>query len=168
MFSKINIGRIIRDHLDTLRDDATGQRMISDYILFFGLPLVSSGLLLFGLSLPIDQGAVGILVTSLSVFAALLFNLLLLIYDIVRKAEGQNASLKEKFLGQIYANISFAILVSILSIIVLLAAYFDLEGRFFLSAASFTAYYLVSLFILTLFMILKRVHILLSREFEDR
>lgn len=168
MFSKIDIGRIVRDHLATLRDDATGQRMKSDYFLFFGLPLVLASFLLLVLDLSQDRGAVGILVTSLSIFAALLFNLLLLIYDVVRKHEPGSRNLRDALLSQVYSNISFAILVSILSIILLLAAYFDLNCSFFTLATSFAAYYLVSLFMLTLFMILKRVHILLSNEFEDR
>jgi hypothetical protein len=167
MFSKIDIARIIRDHVATFQDDATGRRMKSDYFLFFGLPLVLALFLLFILRLSLDQGAVGILVTSLSIFAALLFNLLLLIYDVVRKVGSGTGELKQRFLSQIYSNISFAILISLLSIIVLLGAYFGLNGSCFALATSFAVYYLVSLFVLTLFMILKRVHVLLSREFDD-
>ena len=167
MLSKINIGRIVRDHLATLQDDATGRRMKSDYLVFFGLPIVVAFFLAFVLNLSVNQGAVGILVTSLSIFAALLFNLLLLIYDVVSKVEQGSRKLKERYLSQVYSNISFAILVSIVSIIVLLVAYFDLDGSCFALATSFVVYYLVTLFLLTLFMILKRVHILLSREFED-
>jgi O-antigen/teichoic acid export membrane protein len=167
MLGRINVGRIVKDHLATLRNDVTGERMRSDYFVFFGLPLLVAFFLVFVLNLSLDQGAVGILVTSLSVFAALLFNLLLLIYDVVRKIERRRQGLKERFLSQIYSNISFAILVSIVSIIVLLVAYFDLDGSWFAPAASFFVYYLVTLFVLTLFMILKRVHILLKLEFED-
>ena len=167
MFSKIDVRCIVSDHLATLQDAATGRRMKTDYFVFFGLPIVVAFCLAFVLNLSLNQGAVGILVTSLSIFAALLFNLLLLIYDVVRKVERGSQGLKETFLSQIYSNISFAILVSIVSIIVLLVAYFDLNGSCFALATSFAVYYLVTLFILTLFMILKRVHILLSREFED-
>ncbi len=39
--------------------------------------------------------------------------------------------------------------------------------KLFRCILAFFVYYLVSLFILTLFMILKRIHILLSKEFEN-
>jgi hypothetical protein len=167
MFSKIDVRRIVRDHLATLKDDATGKRMISDYLLFFGVPVLVALSLVLTVDLSLNKEAVALLVTSLSIFAALLFNLLLLIYDVVRKIGRESEELKAEFLSQVYSNISFAILVSILSIIVLLVAYFDLDGSWFALSTSFVVYYLVTVFIFTLFMILKRVHILLSREFED-
>jgi len=168
MLSKIDTTKIIRDHIATLRDDATGKGMLSDYVLFFGTPLIPAIVLTFPIRLVLDLGAITVLVTSLSIFAALLFNLLLLIYDVVTKEERQIEDAphsKAEFLRQIYSNVSFSILVSIMAVIVLLLSYFvSLESNFrlFLNAA---AIYLLALFLLTLLMVLKRVHILLSKEF---
>jgi hypothetical protein len=168
MFSKINLSSIIRDHLFTLRDEQTKKYKAGDFILFLIVPLGLGLVILFGFDIRIDTGAINLLVTSLSIFAALLFNLLLLIYDIVNKEEktDQRSSLKRRFLGQIFANISFSIFISITAVIFLLIAVADFNNIYIEDALNLIIYYLVSLFILTMFMILKRVHILLSNEFE--
>ncbi len=86
MIDKINISRIVKDHLATLKDYATGRYRLSDFVLFFGVPLIVAGLLTYFRGI-MSEGTALILATSLSLFAALLFNLLLLVYDNVRKEE---------------------------------------------------------------------------------
>src|SRR5437899_10819167 len=101
IFTKINATRIVRDHLHTLVHEHSGKISVSDLILFYGIPLITAFLLVwfkgtFGKTIG------GVLITSFSVFAALLFNLLLLIYDIVSKST--LSAIKSKFLNQIYNN----------------------------------------------------------------
>src|ERR1041384_1956640 len=119
MISKINVLDIIRDHLQTLVHEHNGQRSMGDYFLFFGLPTIVAGLLL-GFKVVFGSNIGGILITAFSIFAALLFNLLLLVYDIVKKTE---ELLKRRFLKDIYSNISYAVFISI-ALIILLLAYF--------------------------------------------
>lgn len=168
IFTKINTTGIVKDHLRTLVHEHSGKLSVSDLVLFYGTPLITAFLLVW------FKGAFGktiggVLVTSFSVFAALLFNLLLLIYDIVRKSDNALSAVKSKFLGQIYHNISYAILTAI-STIVLLLGYFvalalpSTKARVVLA---FLVFALAANFILTILMILKRVHVLLSKEFEN-
>lgn len=164
MFSKINIIGIIRDHVSTLKDYKTGKYSIEDFFLFFFVPLLISGLVLW-LSGIMNKTTVVAITTSISIFAALLFNLLLLVYDAVRKEENlQNPnSEKIRFLKQVFTNISFCIVVSVFSIITLLIFSQISSSCITQYILSFVSYYFVSLFILTLMMILKRTHILLKK-----
>ncbi len=174
MFSKINVTKIIIDHLRTLRNYDTQKLRFVDYALFILVPIIVSAVLII-FSYLIDKEFANILITSLSIFAALLLNLLLLVFDIVRKTNDSIARNKElknpyeaeekrlTFLKEIYANISYAIFVSILSIVILLIAYFVCDFHL-LQLFSFFIYFLSLNFILTLLMIVKRVHILLSNE----
>ena len=166
MFSKVNIWLIVTDHVQTLRNFANNKVSIEDILLFLVTPAAASLLLTFFLRFTLDLDSINALITSLSVFSALLFNLLLLIYDILRKESGAHAqaTLRRKFLSQIYANISFCILVAVLSIALLLLLFVEANWPYFTLALNLVIYFLVINFILTLFMILKRVHILLASE----
>ncbi len=166
MLNKINISKIILDHLKTMCDPKTGKPFWGDIFLFFIIPAIFGIiLLLFHYSIGVE--IINLLVTSLSVFAALLFNLLLLIYDIVRKNDITDKNrLKNAFLKEIFTNISFCIFIAIVTIILLLLAYLKINFQWLLNSVYFLICYLLTLFLLTLFMILKRVHILLSKEFD--
>ena len=163
MFDKINVAKIVRDHVATLKSFETDKYRSSDFILFFFFPLLLSGILVY-FKFILGKDFINILATSLSIFAALLLNLLLLIYDILRKSDKTdiNYKLKATFLKEIYANISFCILISILTIVFLIIASLDIKELE--SILAFVIYSLVFVFVLTLFMVLKRVHILLSKE----
>ncbi len=174
MSNKLNVLKIISDHVNTLRNFDTGRYSPVDFSTFFVLPALLSGILLWVFKIGLSPDIVNVLITSLSIFAALLFNLLLLIYDIVRDPQKitDPSGIKGKYLRQIYANVSFCILISLIGVIVLLLAFFDLRGVSIGTVVSpitvlitFIVYYLGALFILTLLMVLKRVHILLSKEF---
>lgn len=168
LITKINISGIVKDHLDTLVHEHSGKSSASDYILFYGFPLIAAFSLLWFKGI-FGKSIGGVLITSFSVFAALLLNLLLLIYDIVRKADQTpTAEKKRRFLKQIYGNISYSILISVASIILLLGyfvtlAFSRLEPRYVLA---YLIYALATNFILTILMVLKRVHNMLSTEFE--
>ena len=166
MFDKVNVSKIIRDHISTLKDYRTNKYKIGDFILFFVTPLFFAVIFPY-FNILLTHNLISILITSLSIFAALLFNLLLLIYDIVQKSKNENR-LKIKFLKEIYSNISFCILIAIWAVVFLILISIS-DSRcstlIFLSF-NFIAYYLMVLFLLTLFMVLKRIHVLLYKEVE--
>lgn len=169
MAGRINVWAIVRDHVRTLKDADDDRYSAADLVLFVVVPgALAGGLWYLGISL--TREAVNVLITSLSVFAALLFNLLLLIYDIVRKPpeRGELQGFKKLFLQQVYANISFCILISLVAVIVLVISYLELPWPVLTHLVAAVIYYLLLLFILTLFMVLKRVHVLLKQEFEAR
>lgn len=174
MFSKFNIWSIVCDHFGTFRRYSTtttaqGQLHIWDFVLFLGIP---------GALAPIVAVFYGSLATALvptvgtflAIFAALLFNLLLLAYDLIRRSERaayETAEIRKRLLREIVSNISFAVLVAI-SAIVLLLVLLLVEGCLWATyALSVAIYYLVPLFVLTLFMLLKRVYSLLLDDVKQ-
>lgn len=181
MIEKINIFRIVKDHINTLKDYETGTYYAWDFVIFFIIPLIIS-IILISYHVTIDRDMANALITSLSIFAALLFNLLLLIYDITRKDAKRdvvkNTKVKTDLLKQIFCNISFSILVSVFAISILLLIFLNMSVNICIlernisitdtqinRILSIAVYYLISSFILTLFMVLKRVHVLLKDEF---
>lgn len=190
---------IVADHLATLRIGTSGKLASGTVFVLLLVPaVVAGGLLAIGQLL--SESRVGILITSLSIFAALLFNLLMLVYDIVRKAGGRRVSLRgqeaakegareahdakapaglapesdkdferlrQSFLREIFANLSFAVLVSLV-VVIFLMLWLLIEGWFhpwLVNCFAFLSYYGITLFLLTFFMVLRRVHILLREEF---
>lgn len=168
MFAKINLLKIVSDHIKTFTDATSGKFIIPDFFMFIGIPIIVSVIVLIR-DLCISNELITLLVTSLSIFAALLFNLLLLIYDIVTKGNDNKtpSEIKLKLLKEIYSNISFCILLSINAVIFLLVASITANGSWLDRIIGIVITFLVSMFILTLFMILKRVHILLSNEIKQ-
>ena len=169
LVDKVDISRILIDHFKTLKDYSTDRYSRADFVLFLGGPAAVAALLLafYG---KLGSSLVTVFVTSLSIFAALLFNLLLLVYDAMRKAESEDAGpagLRGKFLRQIASNISFAILVAVVAIVSVLVLMFVGRIPNAVSVVSGLVYFLVTLFMLTLLMVLKRVHILLYTESDS-
>ena len=166
--SKINIVNIIGDHTATLKHEHSGKVSVPDFFLFYGLSILLGGVLVY-LEIVPNKDIVGVLVTSFSVFAALLFNLLLLVYDIVRKANDTEKlpQLKARFLKELYSNIAYAILVSLIVIILLVTFYMADGHKKTQASLGFFLYSLSAHFVLTLLLILKRVHTLLSKEFDQ-
>jgi hypothetical protein len=177
VFSKINIFGIVQAHIHTLRNYRTNKLHYPDIVLFIFLPLIISVLLVY-LDFPLNDGMVNALITSFSIFAALLFNLLLLVYGLTEKENGKPNVSNDKLsiLREIYINVSFCILVSVITTIILLAYFlrtkncllFKIDVCYFRWIQSLIAYYLSFQFLLTLLMILKRIYKLLEKDFKNR
>ena len=182
MFDKISIANIIKDHINTLKNNKTRKISYLDITLFFLLPLAISGFIVcVGISL--NDALVNALITSLSIFSALLFNLLLLVYDISEKkselpdtndpVDNKRRIKTRELLREIYINISFSILVSIITVSTLLIYFLKASNCIFFSInicsfewlLALVIYYLIIQFALNLFMILKRIYVLLAKSF---
>ena len=130
---------------------------------------------------------VSVMTTSLAISTALLFCVLVLVYEAIGRArEGarRENSKMVRFLMEITSNISFAILLSIVSVLALLVVAL-LEGSVgtpsidgggsvrrqvftvMVDIASAVVYFLVPSFFLTLLMLLKRMHVLLKMEADE-
>lgn len=186
MFNKINFYVIIADHINSLRNYDTKKLNKWEVFSFFVFPLFISLLIVFLFNTPITREITNILITSYSVFSALLFNLLILIYEIIRKGKENEeltnheekdatsikpAKLKHKemmadFLREIFSNISFCILICVLSIVILLITLIQFSCLIVFTLLSILIYYMIIIFIFTLLMVLKRVHILLKTEMQ--
>jgi hypothetical protein len=176
LLDKIDIREIIYNHVKTLKVQNKKNLSVHDLITFFVFPLVIS-LVLCIFKVEVNNNLTGTLLNVFSIFAGLLFNLLVLIYDIFSKIKQDNSNNNKTgkqtrsdksilLLKEIYNNISFGILISLISVILLAISIFPLP-KLLKAAFSFFIFYFLSLFILTLLMILKRIHSLLSHNINE-
>lgn len=162
MSSKINIICIISDHIDTLVDEGSGSVSKTDYITFFAVPL-ACGIGGYFLSVPIDKDIAAGAISALSIFAGLLINVLVLIYTIKSgNSHDEKTAIEVKFLRQIFANLSFAILIAVATTIVLVLIP---AAQSFAKILTSVAVAFSANFVLTLLMALKRLHLLLRERF---
>lgn len=164
MSKKLDARDIVADHFGTLVDYRTGESSTLDVLVFFGVPAVGA-LAMLWCGMRLNQGQTTVLITALSIFAALLFNLLLLTHSIITDAEvGEDTTRRPRRLREIYSNISYSILVAVLAVALLLLNVL-FEVVWVSVSTSGLVYFLVANFLLTLFLILKRIHLMLREEF---
>jgi hypothetical protein len=151
-------------HIGTFRDFNSHEWLIKDLVFVFGGPLLLAlPASLLGISL--DKDIANVFVTSLSILAGLLFNLLVLAHSLRDTITSQD-KLRIHLLRSAYANISFSILIAVFTIF-LIAVFVVLHScrwDILLKAISFVTFYSALLFLITLLIVLKRFHSLLWRE----
>lgn len=166
MFSKIDIRSIVVDHYRTLVSFKTGQHLFSDYFLFVGTPIIFS-VIFYSYCLKIDSSSASVITTAVTILAGLLFNLLVLIHTVSNK----NVSYTTKkdtyaIFIEVYSNISYSIFVSLISLVPLIFLSI-VTNNFFARIASSIVIFLITHLLLTLLMILKRIHFMLRLEFKS-
>ncbi|PFG10681.1 hypothetical protein [Marinobacter sp. LV10MA510-1] len=181
MSSKINIWSIVTGHITTLNDASSGRVSVIDYFTFYGIPLALAFFLSF-LGIKVTGDANSLLVNFGAIFTALLLSVLVLVYDQgekLRDVSGEkskhNIELKKKLLEQLYFNICYAIVVSVILVFFCLVYTFLPDDVFSVSISKLTfnadlKLYLVSPVILmvvmnlllTILMVVKRMHTLLT------
>lgn len=160
---------ILKDFAKTFTDHSLRVPHINlrAYFLFWFVPfLVAIAGTIF---LSLSDSLVNVLLISLSVFAALLFNILLLIYDVSHKAkesaqDQKDPKVMKALINETFTGVSFSILVSIIAIVLLIAASFGMAYGPLQVGLRFFVFYLVILFIMSLFIDLKRIYVLLQYE----
>ncbi len=182
MIQRINIYRIVKDHLKTLRSLNQSYNFINigDFLLFFIIPSIISltlTLLNYNFINQLDN-----LIASVSILGGFLFNLLAIIYSQIEniKTDVEKLSnndknktekeIKNKFINEIHSNISFAIVLSIFLILSLLSITVEIPEfkykTFIENIFIFINYFLMQLFTLTLLMIINRIYILFKKTAE--
>ena len=171
MLDKISLRRIWADHIDTFRDFGTKEYKKSDFLLFFGVPVVPATLIVVFVGTT-SGATITVLITSLSVFAALLLNLLLVIYSVANRrlgaAERDQDAVSRQVLREVFSNISFATATAVVGVVVLVGLAIDSNVWGVEIVLSAVIHYLLGVFVLTVLMILKRMHILLAKELRER
>jgi hypothetical protein len=182
MSKKINVISILSGHVKTLRDATTNKMAPIDLMVFFVLPLLASvGFAILNFNLKSD--VTSILVNFGAIFTALLLSVLVLVYDQGEKLQSQIDSgkmdthiiLKKELLNQLYFNICYSIVVSIFLVFTCLAqSILSKESiKFSVSTVDFNfsigtylltpvIVFLISNLLLTILMIVKRMHTLLE------
>lgn len=171
--TKIDVKDIIYGHLKTLKNYQTGKYSIKDVLTFFIFPLIIS--ILLTMKSVVSKEGIQIILTVFSIFAGLLFNFLLLIMDIGRRVKQQGATATvdakkqkatEALIKETYCNVSFSILVSLFIVCFSLIFVVGITNVVIKCIVSIVLYWLIFVFIMTLFMILKRIFRLLNNEFN--
>lgn len=174
MIDKINIRQIISDHVRTLR--ARGEERVSteDLVVFFGVPLLAGALyLVFSGTLPADNKIDEILVAAFSIFAALMLNIQVFLLGFSLPPPPQNlsemgaedralaetkAEMRQTFFTELFANISYAILLATAIVFLTLVAIFCQVHQ--AKAVKVIQFAFIMHFALTLLMVMKRVNVL--------
>lgn len=164
---KLNIIHIIKNHLKTFR--RLGQQKVSkkDIFIFFFLPFLISGLLVYN-SISIND-IIGDLLKAIAIFSAFLFNMLAIVNGSMDKEKVKSDKIREIYAMEIHSNLSFEILIGIFLVFGLLIQSMILGMsiqyiHIFLmkKLIELINYTLLGIFLLTLIMCLNRVYILIK------
>lgn len=157
---KTRVFTIFKDHFKTFYNAENKKFYWFDFIVFIGVPIGISFILTF-FKLDITDYT-NTLITVHSIMAGLLFNFLVLILGIDTKNKNDTYKI---VLKEAYSNVSYEILISILSVILLCV--YDFINLIWLQTILIIIIMSLSInFILTVLMILKRVYLLFSKRDE--
>jgi len=162
ILEKVNITQIYKDHFDTLRNDNSKKISFDDYFTFLFLPITISIILTIQ-NITFSADVTNITITSLAILVGLLINVIVLIFGLIKR--NQNDKLKARILTQLVSNISFAILISLQSILLILLTF--INNRIIEQVVYWLLYINLSYFFITIFMILKRLHKVFKNEISE-
>jgi len=165
MINKINVWPIVCEHFRTLKDAQSKRYLKRDIIGFYALPFVGGFLTsyLYGNIQQIDTGLL-----CYTILIPLLVNILFLIYSILSR--NSSVSKNEKYiriLKQLYSNLSYTIVVSTFSLLILLVYSAIEKHKYIAFIFSSILYFLFYHIVLTSLMIIKRLHVLLQKEIKQ-
>ncbi len=118
MIKKINPGEIIAAHFSTFKKDRDSKICWGSIIFQIILALVLA--FIHTKWFEVNENVVGIVVSSASIVAGLLLNLMVLIYTLVTgrlRISKSNVSIMEKLASATIANIAFCILCSVILVV---------------------------------------------------
>lgn len=127
MFPKLSIMRVFKDHFNSLKSFGTqsnilnenGKHTVSCIMAFLVIPLlITTSLYVYGGK--ISDNTINLILTSNSIFTALLLNLVILLYSMKEKIinieSDKKQAMRKKFIGYTFANVSFLIIICLLII----------------------------------------------------
>lgn len=174
---KVNVLGIVSAHFRTLRSYRTGKRTFSDSVIFIVAPFLLGGCAA-GARVSFGPDTLNGLLSAFSIFAGLLLNLLVLIlgFSGTPKYLGLDQASAERrgFLSEVNDNLAYSILLSILVVVACItvlsmenaATDTNLHQLTKHPAVTLLMTVLVSNFVLTMLLVLKRVHAVLSDDFK--
>jgi hypothetical protein len=195
ILDRINISKILKAHIKTLYDyresEWSGKKKMSkaDISIFIILPIILAAFFV-SIGMMINNFYINLIITSLSIFVALLFSFLTLVYQIVIKKREQfskdlvnkKQEIKYRLVKELFVNIAFSIALSIMCIVAILLtrfnpliltrllskiSFYKLIRTVYLDLTNFISYFLIIEFVFLLLMILKRFFIVFESEFSE-
>lgn len=160
MFTKFSISKILKEHVRTLTTPE-GKYHPADFIVSYLLP-VGVSFLLFYYNIDTLRFISNELLTIMSILLALILNLLVLIFNMRGSTNREYKDSVMKLLDQTYINSAYLCVISILIIISTLV--FKVFGEIYYVniSANIIVVFLLSNFMITLFMVIKRFHNLMT------
>lgn len=169
---KISVRHIIADHFRTLTNARTGRISLVDLIIFYGAPAAIAALVILDLD-RLPEAFYGLAISVFSIFAALLFSVQIALFSIIQRpysrvdakleeSQDRHAKRRRELIREVNANISYLILVACIGLATLL--FFSIVPRLDVSRASISCY-LVAHFVLTILLVVARVHTLFNEEY---
>jgi len=176
MIEKINVFSIVVRHMDTFREGEVHQNRLYtlDLLLFYGLPAAVCVIYYF-LNFSVQNNLVNVGLTVYSIFFGLLLNLLVLIHAVsnglkYKSSEKSHKNKVMKLLLSMSNNIGYSVFISAIVLLLLVAFHLFDEGLV-RNTLTYMIIYLSVNFGLTLLLVLKRAHIILTeditRKFTD-
>ncbi|MAM30373.1 MAG: hypothetical protein CMC13_15250 [Flavobacteriaceae bacterium] len=162
IFNKINISKIVKNHLATLVNDNSKKADFGDWLTFLIIPVIFASLLVWFNILLTDR-ANNIVITTLSILVGLLFNVIVIIFDIIKRDNSQK--LKNKLLTQLLTNISYTIFISLIIIGFTVLTFFN--NVYIILVSNWLVFFFLLHFFLTVLMVLKRIYILFLNEMQE-
>ena len=169
---KIGFSNIVKDHIRTLQNAKSGKISIIDIVIFYGIPFFFA-ILVYLDKFQFKSEVFGQSIVIFSIFSALLFSVQVALFGIYTKKREEVDEYSEAFskerlearrvlVRETNANISYLIVLSLLSVTIFLVAFaIDVSDRFEPALTVFLYLH----FVLTLLMIVKRVHALFDKEY---
>lgn len=162
---KLNFLRILKDHVKTFYNVRSPDSISWIQIfIFFIIPLLPPYLYVFKKEFVIKEEYVNIIIAGASILAGFLFNLLALFYSIKQNilAKFSSDSIKIRIINESITNTAFNIVVSI--ILIIFVIFCNNVNAFLTKSFTFLSVYSSIVFILTLFVILKRMYIIIKSD----
>ena len=168
---KISVRPIVSEHIETLRDYGTDKLSITDIVVFFGLPAaLAVGAVWIGIRVRVS--AVSAILTASAIFIGLLPSLLVLVLSFLTGTQGeaddQSLQTRKRFMREIAVNVSFAFVLSLVVAIIATTVLVLLPNDSTPSGitGTFLLVYGSTALALTLLMLIRRMHILVTTEFD--
>jgi amino acid transporter len=118
VFALIDIRSIVSKHYVTLQRDAKKRFIV---LIFFIMPATFSLLLILKNKF-LTENSVNALITAFTLFVGFLLSIIFILFDIIRDIDNstERGKLRKTLLDHLYSNSLYALLISILTLIVLL------------------------------------------------
>lgn len=161
-----SVKTIFSDYI-TCFQNKDGKLMMVPVFYYFGIPMMASVFIAY--KKEIDGNIVNIVTVIVSILTAMLFNTLTVVIEMKSKIRkdplyySMDAYLSKKALIQTYYAVMFAILTSIVILIVCL---FNVIVKEYSYIQSVILYYLVLLLLINLFMILKKIYKVIDTDMK--
>lgn len=176
MSKKLSCGSIVTQHISTLRDNSTHEISIIDIFVFLIGPL-GVAVILACFQKILSDGLLSLAVNFGAIVTALLMSVLVLVYDQESKllsktckesSEEAVKNRKLKLLRELYQNICFTIVMSLFVVVAAFSEMFvksfeqcGFVGYLLLFLTAITTFLFINV-VLTMLMIVKRFHILIT------